>query len=39
VLDVPVGTVRSRIARGRAAVASHLGGNQGPSADRPTSRP
>jgi RNA polymerase sigma-70 factor (ECF subfamily) len=25
VLDVPIGTVRSRIARGRAAVAEHLG--------------
>jgi RNA polymerase sigma-70 factor (ECF subfamily) len=39
VLDVPVGTVRSRIARGRAAVATHLGGNPEPSTDRPTSRP
>jgi len=39
VLDVPVGTVRSRIARGRAAVASHLSGNPGPPSDRPTSRP
>jgi RNA polymerase sigma-70 factor (ECF subfamily) len=38
VLDVPVGTVRSRIARGRAAVATYLG-NQGSSPDRPTPRP
>jgi RNA polymerase sigma-70 factor (ECF subfamily) len=38
VLGVPVGTVRSRIARGRAAVAAHLG-NPDPSSDRPTSRP
>ena len=37
VLDVPIGTVRSRIARGRAAVAAHLGGNPDPSTDRPTS--
>lgn len=35
VLDVPVGTVRSRIARGRAAVADHLGGNP----DAPSGRP
>lgn len=28
VLDVPPGTVRSRIARGRAALADSLGGNQ-----------
>jgi RNA polymerase sigma-70 factor (ECF subfamily) len=39
VLDVPIGTVRSRIARGRAAVAAHLGGNPEPTSDRPTSRP
>jgi RNA polymerase sigma-70 factor (ECF subfamily) len=39
VLAVPIGTVRSRIARGRAAVAAHLGGNPDPSPDRPTSRP
>lgn len=39
VLDIPVGTVRSRIARGRAAVAGHLGGNPDSPADRPTSRP
>jgi RNA polymerase sigma-70 factor (ECF subfamily) len=28
VLDIPAGTVRSRIARGRAALAVELGGNQ-----------
>lgn len=27
VLDIPAGTVRSRIARGRASLALHLGGN------------
>ena len=35
VLGVPVGTVRSRIARGRAAVAAHLTGNPDPSSERP----
>ena len=35
-LDVPPGTVRSRIARGRAALAAALG-NPDPSSDRPTS--
>lgn len=35
VLDVPVGTVRSRIARGRAAVAAHLGNPDAPG-ERPT---
>ena len=35
VLGVPPGTVRSRIARGRAALADHLG-NHGPAAKRPT---
>jgi RNA polymerase sigma-70 factor (ECF subfamily) len=39
VLDVPPGTVRSRIARGRAALARRLGGNQHPTDERPTSRP
>lgn len=29
VLDIPPGTVRSRIARGRAALAAQLGGNRG----------
>jgi RNA polymerase sigma-70 factor (ECF subfamily) len=43
VLDIPPGTVRSRIARGRAALADHLGdrdldGNQSPPAEHPTSR-
>jgi RNA polymerase sigma-70 factor, ECF subfamily len=34
VLGVPPGTVRSRIARGRAAVAAHLAGNQDTPDDR-----
>lgn len=47
VLDIPAGTVRSRIARGRAALADHLGnrdaigdirGNQSPPSEHPTSR-
>jgi len=47
VLDIPAGTVRSRIARGRAALADHLadreapgdiGGNQTPPSEHPTSR-
>ena len=38
VLSVPAGTVRSRIARGRAALVPLLG-NPAPPADRPTSRP
>ncbi|HLG01807.1 MAG TPA: RNA polymerase sigma factor [Acidimicrobiia bacterium] len=37
VLDVPIGTVRSRIARGRAAIAEELGNRSGDS-DRPMSR-
>lgn len=38
VLDIPPGTVRSRIARGRAALARTLtAGNQDPSDGRPTS--
>ena len=39
VLNVPIGTVKSRIARGRAQVAATISrgsGNQGPSAVRPT---
>jgi RNA polymerase sigma-70 factor (ECF subfamily) len=38
VLDIPPGTVRSRIARGRAQLAELLG-NPGPSPDRPTTSP
>ena len=47
VLDIPPGTVRSRIARGRAALADQLGdrdpaddigGNQTPPSEHPTSR-
>lgn len=36
VLDVPLGTVKSRIARGRAHLATILDGNQPASTDRPT---
>jgi RNA polymerase sigma-70 factor (ECF subfamily) len=36
VLDIPPGTVRSRIARGRAALADRLAGNPGPGSPRPT---
>lgn len=38
VLDIPPGTVRSRIARGRALLADLLG-NPAPSPDRPTASP
>ena len=43
VLGIPPGTVRSRIARGRAALADHLtehepGGNQTGTSEHPTSR-
>jgi len=43
VLNIPPGTVRSRIARGRAALANQLaddaiGGNQTPSSQHPTPR-
>jgi RNA polymerase sigma-70 factor, ECF subfamily len=37
VLDLPAGTVRSRISRGRAALADALG-NREPVAERPTGR-
>ncbi|MBV9953591.1 MAG: sigma-70 family RNA polymerase sigma factor [Acidimicrobiia bacterium] len=42
VLDLPAGTVRSRISRGRAMLAARLadpGGNSGPPTDRRTPRP
>ena len=39
VLQVPVGTVRSRIARGRQALAQALGGNRGASHERPRGQP
>lgn len=38
-LGIPAGTVRSRIARGRAALSPLLEGNHAPSADRPMNRP
>jgi RNA polymerase sigma-70 factor (ECF subfamily) len=38
VLDIPAGTVRSRIARGRSAMARVIGNQTDPDA-RPTSRP
>jgi RNA polymerase sigma-70 factor (ECF subfamily) len=39
VLDIPPGTVRSRIARGRAALARELGGNRATPPGRPTPEP
>lgn len=39
VLGIPPGTVRSRIARGRAHLADALDGNQTPTAGRPTDTP
>jgi RNA polymerase sigma-70 factor (ECF subfamily) len=39
VLNIPPGTVRSRIARGRAALVPLLGGNRTPSPERPSERP
>lgn len=38
-LQIPPGTVRSRIARGRAQLADRLVGNQSDPTERPTSRP
>jgi RNA polymerase sigma-70 factor (ECF subfamily) len=35
ILDVPIGTVRSRLARGRGALADRLGGNRAPAGERP----
>ena len=40
VLEIPPGTVRSRIARGRAALAATLAaGNQTPASERPSDHP
>lgn len=39
VLEIPAGTVRSRIARGRALLADRLAGNQAGSTERPTLAP
>lgn len=39
VLDIPPGTVRSRIARGRAALAELLGGNRSTAPGRPNTEP
>ena len=39
VLAIPPGTVRSRIARGRALLAARLTGNPGPAPDRPSPEP
>ncbi|MBX3284000.1 MAG: sigma-70 family RNA polymerase sigma factor [Acidimicrobiales bacterium] len=39
VLEIPAGTVRSRIARGRAQLADHLAGNQTGPTERPTIAP
>lgn len=39
VLDVPPGTVRSRIARGRALLSGRLRGNPQPPSDRPSREP
>lgn len=39
VLEIPPGTVRSRIARGRAALAKVMSGNQNGSDERPSSTP
>jgi RNA polymerase sigma-70 factor (ECF subfamily) len=34
ILDIPPGTVRSRIARGRALLANRIGGNPSPAPER-----
>ena len=39
VLDIPIGTVRSRIARGRQALATDLDGNQDRAGQRQRERP
>lgn len=39
VLEIPAGTVRSRIARGRAQLADLIGGNQPAPDERPTPTP
>ena len=39
VLDIPAGTVRSRIARGRATLVAELGGNQDDPGGRRTEVP
>jgi RNA polymerase sigma-70 factor (ECF subfamily) len=39
VLDIPIGTVRSRIARGRSALLPLLTGNPEPAPERPTAQP
>ncbi len=39
VLEIPAGTVRSRIARGRAQLADQLAGNQSTPPERPTPTP
>jgi RNA polymerase sigma-70 factor (ECF subfamily) len=39
VLEIPAGTVRSRIARGRAQLADLIRGNQTTAGDRPTPTP
>jgi RNA polymerase sigma-70 factor (ECF subfamily) len=39
VLGIPPGTVRSRIARGRAALAQRMGGNQQPIGERTSEKP
>lgn len=39
ILGVPIGTVKSRIARGRAALAGALGGNRSRPDERPSGQP